>query len=224
MELDREASHYVKNVVRMDPGASFILCDNNGMAYPAKVEEITNSRVVASVGEPRPNKANPQIEIWLLLAQLKGKKIESVISAVSALGVTKICPFFAERSIGKAGEEKLSRWNKIALEACRQCGRSSLPKISEPSKSLKKLLDELKNENTFSQAQKIFCWEEGGEPLGKVVQNNSPVILVIGPEGGLTVKEAEIAQEHGFQNVTLGPRIFRAELAPIVALSQIIKE
>ena len=224
-ELDSEASHYIRNVIHIKEGATIILCDLSGNEYISSVKSISRSSVVVKPGSSQPNKANPKRDVWLLMATLKGRKIDDVISNSTALGISKIIPFIASRSINKEIPGKTERWKKIALEASRQCGRSIIPEITNTFSNLEKSIQHLSGLENYSKAIKLFCWEETGKPLNSIESwqlNNFPIILTIGPEGGFTKEEAELAKKNGFEHISLGPRIFRANLAPVVALSIIM--
>jgi 16S rRNA (uracil1498-N3)-methyltransferase len=134
--------------------------------------------------------------------------MDLIIQKTTELGVTKIIPVLAERSVSKA--DKISRWQKIAREAAEQSGRAIIPEVAETT-SLKQLLAQAKN---FDLA--LIPWElEKENNLKKVLLNKTPksILVAIGPEGGFSQNEIQQAKEAGFVTITLGSRILRTETA-----------
>lgn len=206
--LTPEATHYLRDVLRLAPGAELELFDGTGGAYPAHIEE---GFALLRLGPRR--EARPALALRLLVALAKGDKMDLVVQKATELGATAICPFGADRSVVRLdrdrGEARAERWRRIAAEAARQCGRADAPEVAQPS-SLSAALAALPA--GFAR----FVFHPGGEPLGAA----SPVpgvAAVVGPEGGLSPAEVDACEAAGARRVSLGPRILRAETAAVVA-------
>jgi len=208
--LTPEAAHYLRDVLRLLPGAELELFDGAGGTYPAEVEEGLSTLRLG----PR-REARPKLELWLLAALSKGEKMDLTVQKATELGATRIAPFPADRSVvridpGKAAERAL-RWRRIAEEAARQCGRSEVPSVASPS-PLAELLA------AIPEGFARFAFHPGGEPLADAT-GGAAVAGVVGPEGGLSPEEVLACERAGARSVSLGPRILRAETAAIVAVA-----
>jgi 16S rRNA (uracil1498-N3)-methyltransferase len=157
--------------------------------------------------------------IILGLGVLKSTKFDWVIQKATELGVSGIVPFYSLRVVPR-WEERRSRsrqlrWEKVASEAARQCGRAKVPRVHSP-RSFAEALD-----MGFEYSTKIFLWEKERTRSLKeaLVHPTSSIYALVGPEGGFSEPEALQAQEAGFRPIGLGPRILRAETAGIAIVS-----
>ncbi len=214
-ELEGDNAQHLARVLRAAPGQLFEICDNSNV-YLAEIESVGKRRVVFRVLEPVES-APPPIEVTLLAALFKFDRFEWMVEKVTELGVTRIVPVMAARSdsgLEKAAAKRTERWRRIAFEASQQSRRARLPEIAgvEPfaravsrQSAVRLLLDEA----------------PGGAPLGSLAQP-AEVALLCGPEGGWTCAERRCAAEAGWQAVTLGPAVLRAETAAISAVAVIM--
>lgn len=209
--LPAELAIHVGTVLRLNKGDEIILLDGNGNHYRCHIEKLAKR-----TGEAR------IIEQWLIEEQTipirliqglpKGDKMEMILQKGTELGINRFSPVWSERSIPAtpAGREvkKQQRWQRIVTEAARQSRRPILP-VCEPTRSLQVALDDCDAE------MKLMLWEEGNQPLREVLPEQPPkgIALLVGPEGGFSPQEAELAQSHGFLPVHLGSRILRTETA-----------
>jgi 16S rRNA (uracil1498-N3)-methyltransferase len=206
--LTPEATHYLRDVLRLDPGAQVELFDGMGGAYPAELEAGFASLRVG----PR-HEARPSLDLWLLFALAKGDKMDWVVQKATELGATRIVPFAAERSVVRLGREqgqaRAVRWRRIAAEAARQCGRADVPAVDEPV-SLGTALA------AVPPGHRRFVFHLVGQPIAP---GTAPagVSAVVGPEGGLSPGEVLACEAAGAGSVSLGPRVLRAETAAVVA-------
>jgi len=149
---------------------------------------------------------------------IKGNGFDVVLRKSIELGVYSISPLITERTVVKIdNEKKIVRWKKIIQESSKQCGRSSIPEITNKITGLEIFCQKTKNSDL-----KLIFWEmEKNKGLRDINVKELPgsASVLIGPEGGFTVKEVETARSYGFLSLGLGPRIFRAETAPLVVLS-----
>lgn len=220
VRLSDEKAHHVLTVTRAIKGTELTVFDGAGRQYQATIVDVRKKAVFIDIGEEAVNDTELARHFVLCAAILKGEKMDLVVQKATELGVMEIQPLVSERTIVKE-TRRLERWRKIAEESCEQCGRSKLPTIQEPI-AYKEYFTRYPSLSGF-----IF-WEEGGLPLAEAQQAvlkgripmlaEQPVYVVIGPEGGMTRAEVELAQEKGLVVTTLGRRILRAETAAIVAL------
>jgi 16S rRNA (uracil1498-N3)-methyltransferase len=220
VRLSDEKAHHVLTVTRAIKGTALTVFDGNGRSYQATIADVRKKAVFIDIGEEVANDTELSHHFVLCAAILKGEKMDLVVQKATELGVMEIQPLVSERTIVKE-TRRLDRWRKIAEESCEQCGRTKLPVIHEPVA----LKDYFVRNASLSG---FIFWEEGGLPLAEAQRSVSkgrsladtglPVHVVIGPEGGMTRTEVELAAEKGLIVTTLGRRILRAETAAIVAI------
>jgi 16S rRNA (uracil1498-N3)-methyltransferase len=215
--LRGEEAHHLGRVLRLAPGDAITLFDGSGKRYQARLQEITSSRAVATI---LADELEPPPPVRLQLAQglLKGQKMDLVLQKGTELGLSGIWPFFCEysREQKKEGRGKEERWQRIVLEACKQCDRALPPEL-HPPRSLTQLLAE-----PPACDLKLIFWEQEQEQdlaglLARQKQRIASALFLIGPEGGFAPREAAAALEQGFLPVSLGPRLLRAETASLAA-------
>ena len=212
VQLTDRQRHYLVNVLRITEGEEFIGLDSAGGAHVLRLESYTGQAMVVRKLEEACRE--PQLAVRLCLPLLKGDKLDLVVQKSVELGVSYIDIYSAQRSVVKGGnlEKKLSRWQRIALEATRQCQRQSVPIL----RGLLTLTD------IAVTGPGVFAWEEEKEQRFKTVlaqESGNKLVLLTGPEGGLTREEAVLLTAAGWKAVTLGPRILRAETAAIAMLT-----
>ncbi len=212
---------HMARVLRLKRGTAVILADGAGNEFLGTIREIGKEELSVELEERRGTGAAPAgLTITLYQGLPKGDKLELIVQKTTELGVAEVIPFIATRSISRVrhGEEtdKVARWQRIALEAARQSGRPSPPRVA--------LAGSLAEAVTGSRhALKLLLWEEEKanglrDTLAGVPAPDSIAVLV-GPEGGLTTGEAALAREKGFVPVSLGRRILRTETAGLATLA-----
>lgn len=209
-----DARHLLK-VLRVKTGDRVIAYSGDGREWDATVHGVGPTSVKLALGPARA--ARPDSPCAILLGQGigKGDKLDLVVRAATELGVAEVVPVSTARAIAeREGADRGTRLQRIAAEACKQCGRAKVPAVHAP-------------ENLaafFARARdaqlKIVPWEGGGVPLAAVARPGvTSAAILIGPEGGLEESEVEAARNEGFVAVTFGPRILRTETAGIVAVA-----
>jgi len=223
--LKGQEHHHLRVVLKKKRGDNIHLFDRSGTQYEAEIEEITKDHTQLLILEPSVVQAS-SLQITMAQALLKSRKIDFLIQKATELGIAEFVPITCSRSIMKIEEKtgkKMSRWNKIALEASKQSGQTRVPSIRPPVP----IEHFVKQEN--SRLNLFFC-EHGGEPLRDFVKmhlcshdENRPgtVTLLCGPEGGWTDQEEKVILESHFVAVSLGRSILRAETAAISAMAVI---
>lgn len=216
---DGEAHHIIR-VLRLRPGEKVILFDGYGRQSQGTIIEISKGSVRIRQDELIRQDEEP-FRISIGQALLKAHKMDLIIQKATELGIHAVYPFFTERSvpIGSAGhfEKKRVRWQKIALEAAKQCGRTTLPDI-QPVQPLPLLLRACQANDL-----KLILWEKASDislkdTFRKAGIKNT-ICALIGPEGGLSDEEAEAAIREGFMPVGLGHLILRAETASLAMMT-----
>jgi 16S rRNA (uracil1498-N3)-methyltransferase len=211
-ELDGSTVHYLTEVLRLAPGAAVEVFDGEGMAYPARWDGPGSS---LELGPPRAVPP-PAARVWLAPALAKGEKMDWVVQKCTELGVERVLPFSAARSVvklaGVKGEERSQRWERIAAAAARQCGRAEVPQVAPPAPLAQVLASVPEG---FSR---LVFFEGGGEPLA-AAPGAEGHFVVVGPEGGLSREEIAACVAAGCKVATLGPRVLRAETAAVVAVA-----
>lgn len=212
INLNAEQRHYLFNVLRMRAGDQFVGLDNTGKAFVLRLAQAEGLAIVSEeAAEPG---REPQLAVQLYVPMLKGDKLDLVVQKSVELGVASISLFSARRAVVKEGnlEKKITRLQRIALEATQQCRRQLVPAV----RGLLTL------EEVATSGPGIFAWEqEELHGLNSWLESNpnQSLSLLTGPEGGLTAEEAALLTERGWTAVTLGPRILRAETAAIAMLT-----
>ncbi len=208
--LGAEARRYLEHVLRLAPGARIEVFDGRGGRYQAEIEPGFES---VRLG-PREEAPPAPVEIALLAALAKGEKMDLVVQKATELGVARILPFAAERSVVRLdpakGEARAARWRRIAEEAARQSGRADVPEVRPPASLPQALAD-------LPPGTRAFVFHRGGGPLAGGAA--ATLAAVIGPEGGLTEAEVRACEAAGAARASLGPRTLRAETAAIVAVT-----
>jgi 16S rRNA (uracil1498-N3)-methyltransferase len=224
VKLPRDQARYLRSVLRLAPGAPVALFDGTGLEYAAELRTLDGSGATAEILTTA-NAVARGNGITLAAALTKGAKLDLVVQKATELGAGAIAPVVTRRAVPRvedAGDARVARWRRIAVEAAEQCGRGDVPTI-RPVEPLERFLA-----RDHGDALRL-CFHEGaarGEdrvlPLRELVrQGLAPgraVIALLGPEGGFDPEEAEAAQAAGFTWVGLGPRILRAETAALAAL------
>lgn len=219
--LGDDARHIARSL-RMAVGDRITISDGKGAVYLCRLDMIRDERCECKVIERCDKTSESPVEITLFMAFPKGDKMETVIQKSVELGVSRIIPFESERCVKIPKSEKLERvierYNRIALEAAKQCGRAILPAVEAPT-TVSRLKDRV---GEFDLP--LFCYEgEGTVSLKSALDKDGAkrICAVVGCEGGFSEREAGELVEAGFIPVNLGPRILRCETAPSYVLSAI---
>jgi 16S rRNA (uracil1498-N3)-methyltransferase len=217
--LEGAEHHHLARVARIKAGEEVWIFDRQGNRYRAEVENVGKDRSrLRLVG--RAAAERPAVEITLGQALIKPGNMDLVVQKAAELGVTVLVPLVTARSLhGQAGNgaKKIERWRKIALEAAKQSRRSAATAI-EPFTPVEDFAD------CETDARKLYLSESGGKPLREVLTGPggpSAVALLSGPEGGWTAGEEEMLKGAGFEAVSLGKTVLRAETATIAAVGMI---
>jgi 16S rRNA (uracil1498-N3)-methyltransferase len=211
--LDGEAHRHLAKVLRLEPGNGLVIFDGGGTEIDARVLAVGPRTIELELGERRAVSL-ATASITLLQAVPKGDRMDLIVQKATELGVARIVPVVAARSVVRPSATRARRWQTIAQEAARQSGRADVPEVADPV-----LLREAVAGTTA--ATRFVLWEEEhGQSLRRALEGGPrELALLIGPEGGFAVDEVVEARTQGFVPVSLGPRIMRVETAAIVAVA-----
>lgn len=216
VELDEQAAAHVGRVLRMQADDPIILFNGQGGQYDAQIVSVGKKHVQAKITGFSDSSSESPLSLHLGQGISRGDKMDYTIQKAVELGVTQITPLFTERCGVKLSGERLAKkhqqWQKIAISACEQCGRNTIPTIHEPIN----LSDWLQQS---SEELKITLFPKATDTIKTLVAPEKGVRLIIGPEGGLSDQEIEQTLAEGFQGIQLGPRILRTETAGLCVVS-----
>lgn len=221
VELPKSETRHIVRALRLNVGDAIELLDGKGSVFSAIITE-SGKTVKARIVEEIVAEGSDDVPVVVCQAHLKGKKMDLVIQKCTELGVNRFVPLWSSRCQGKIsehhGRKKLERYQRIVESACKQCYRPDLMEIDETvefSEFIASFPDSPK-------VAKLLFWEEEREVSlhdSVIAADVDKVVLLLGPEGGLSVEEAELARSCGWQTVSLGRRILRAETAALTATS-----
>lgn len=214
--LRGSAANHVLRVLRLRRGDRLVAFDGSGTDFDAEILRTTRDEVELAIGEGRAVHSESPLAITLLQGVSRGPRMDTVIQKATELGVSRIQPVLAERSVvrlgAEAAERKREHWQRVAIAAAEQSGRSRVPEVATPAD-----FGELIPACAAYPARVQL--DPRGEPLSRLGITTGPVALLVGPEGGLSDTEVRMAVAAGFLRLRLGPRILRTETAPLAALA-----
>ena len=205
-------------VLRMQPGEEVNLFNGEGGQWRAVIERMGRSDVDVRVTEHEDVEREPDVAVHLAVGSPANERMDWLVEKATELGVASIQPLVTARAIlrvaGERAQKKREHWQAIAAAACEQSGRNRLPVVHEPAA----YADWLRG--ALAQRRFVLSLAPQVQPLRHaLLAGGAECVLLSGPEGGLEPREEEAATAAGFSQVSLGPRILRAETAPLAALS-----
>ena len=222
IEIIGSDAHHLMHVMRAKAGQEVTVVDDEGSVARMEMTAFREDAVTLVLKERLAANTESPLELVLAQCLLKADKMDYVVQKAVELGVTEIVPVKSHNCVvrydAKKAAARQARWQKIAEEAAKQCGRTALTEVV-PMTDLSSLLKE--NSDT-EDTEIVFCYENEDETTVKSclqAAKGKRLILLIGPEGGFTLDEAQAVQEAGGKAVTLGPRILRAETAAVAAVT-----
>lgn len=221
VNLPKETSHYIMNVLRLRPGVSVIVFNGQGGEYTARLVECSSKMAQLQIGEYHSTKRESSLSLQLVPAIARPEHMDYTIQKAVELGVQQIIPVITERSPPldvKLLTKREQHWRKIIISAAEQCGRNGLPTLhhiipisvwlGQPVSGLAMVLSPQSPQRLVATLQPAVA---GYQPC--------PLTVLVGAEGGLTEAEVTQASQAGYLKVSLGPRILRTETAAVAALA-----
>lgn len=230
MVLSGDEAHHAVQVLRVRKGEQVSILDGKGNEFICEVQEPSKKTVQLRVAEVQRSES-PVSSITLIQGIPKGKIIESIIQKATELGVARVIPLLSERVVthldNDSAEDKREKWQRVAIEACKQCGQRWLPKVDAPI-TTKELLERGAN---FDFAVVGSLEKDAGHVkhffdkfVSEYKRVPKTVGIWIGPEGDLSPGELAAIKQSGAHPITFGPLVLRSETAAIYALSIISHE
>lgn len=218
LDLPTELAHYATRVLRLKDGAPAALFDGSGGFYDA-VLRVQGKQVQAEIGPHHDVEAELPGRITLVQGLPSGDKMDWIVEKAVELGAHRLVPVSAQRSVVQLNAERRQKrrahWERIAQSAAEQCGRNRIMQVSELA-SLEQFL-------TSDQAEGpiLLCHPDAGQSLAEVAQGQPHLSLLVGPEGGWSPEEQELALRHGATAVRFGSRVLRTETAGLALIAAV---
>jgi 16S rRNA (uracil1498-N3)-methyltransferase len=218
--VGQELQH-LRRVLRLTPGNSITVFDDTGSEHEAVIRSFSSESAAIEIIRSYEAQRESPLDLTLAVGLTKGEKMDFVVEKATELGAQTIVPFVSSYAVPKLNERKIAaraeRWQKIAVNAAKQCGRTQIPKVL-PLCEFQEFVGQ-----PWPDTLKLFFWEKESEQSLRQLRDKpgdaKSVLIAIGPEGGFSAEEAALATEHGFYSVSLGRRTLRAETAAITGLS-----
>jgi 16S rRNA (uracil1498-N3)-methyltransferase len=223
VELPSDEAHHLKHVLRLRAGDAVTVFDGAGREWAGRIEPAGRSGVGVALGEPIEPVREPAVRVVLATGLLKGDQMDTVIRDATMLGAAEIVPMItahvAVPGRGRDSEQSMGRWSRVAIASARQCGRAVVPRLA-PLTPFAAVLKESAGDQT------IIATEPAVASSRALAASERPetALVLVGPEGGWSREELDLAFQHGARPKQLGPRTLRAESAPIVLLSALWTE
>ncbi len=236
--IDGPVARHMIQVLRLTAGSPVILFNGEGGEYHAIINTISKKEVSVEVTEFTSKDVESRLKVTLLQAVSRGERMDYTLQKATELGVTDIKPINTERAVvnlkGDRALKRVSHWQKVVNGACEQCGRNIVPQVQQ-IENFKDCVLNLANGAYLADGSisadgsfpvntiKLLLYPEAQQSISSCVKSlsaeNLLIILLIGPEGGISQEELDLAIQAGFKMVHLGPRVLRTETAAVVALS-----
>jgi len=217
--LEEQAAHHVKQVLRLGPGAVLRVFDGEGREHHASLLDGGRDRVSVEVGTATLSNTESSLNITLAQGIPRGDRMDFILQKAVELGISSIQPLWMERSQARTKgdrlEKRMRHWRKVMVNACEQCGRNILPGIARPA-GFANWLDA-----GLSTKTRILLDPEAGRTLTDLEPPRESILLLAGPEGGISDAEHTHAGNAGFTSIALGPRVLRTETAALAMLASL---
>ena len=220
--IDSSESHHIVHVKRLKIGDNIIVFNGIGDEFEAEIEYIEDNRVKVKINQQKTISKESRVGIDIAFAIPKGKRSHLLVQKCTELGAQKLIPINYARSVVKLKDDcsvKIEKWQKIAIEASKQCGRNTITEIGEVVN-----FDSILNTTDSYDLPLFACNQSDSDNLKNTLQEYpkpNKILSFIGPEGGFTSNEIEMAKKAGCKFVSLGRQILRVETAAI-AVSAIL--
>jgi 16S rRNA (uracil1498-N3)-methyltransferase len=215
LTLPPDAAQHLARALRLKTGDELTVFDGRGGEYEATIQRIDRGRVDVKLGAFRDIEREARFQAGLVQGLPEADKMDWIIQKAVELGVGWIQPVVCDRSVvrlsGERAERREAHWQRVAVAACEQSGRNRVPDV-RPTLSFQAWL---------AEPAEVVRWllTPGAAALASREPPERPLELVVGPEGGLSDRERELALYRGCEPVALGPRVLRTETAPLAALA-----
>lgn len=217
---ERAAAHVVR-VLRMRVGDPLAVFDGAGAEHDAEIASVRGERVEVRVGARRASAPESALAITLVQGVSRGERMDYTVQKATELGVHRIVPVLAARSVVRLdaaqAARKLEHWRGVAISACEQCGRATVPEVAIPRRYDEHLATLPRSAD--APPLRLLLAPDGPRSPRDLPEDLRQVELLVGPEGGLTDEEERLATARGYIGLRLGPRVLRTETAAAAAIA-----
>ena len=217
--LAGSAASHVTRVLRLRPGDALTLFNGQGGEHAGSIEKSQAGSVTVVIGAPCASERESPLSLTLAQGVSRGERMDLVVQKATELGVSALVPVLTERSVVRLDPQqaarKVAHWRAIAIAACEQSGRNRVPAVATPL-ALREFTGLARSAGAGAR---VLLSPEAALRLDDVPPPITAITVLIGPEGGLTDSEEDLARSAGFTPVRLGPRVLRTETAAIAALT-----
>ena len=224
LTLPEGASVHIAKVLRLRPGAQLRLFDGRGGEFEAQIQAIERGQVQVRVGAHCPLERESPVAVALLQCLARAERMDFIVQKATELGVASIVPVCSEHSLMRldaaSAQRRQQHWQAVTISACEQCGRNRVPPVSLPLEFQVAIAAATAPVRLMLHPAATRTLAEALHELSATSAEKA-LALLIGPEGGLSERELEQAARLDFIGCTLGPRVLRAETAPLAALSAV---
>ena len=218
--LEGSAASHVTRVLRLRPGDALTLFNGQGGEYAGSIEQPQAGSVTVAIGDQRTVERESPLSLTLAQGVSRGERMDLVVQKATELGVSALVPVLTERSVVRLDPRQAARqvahWRAIAIAACEQSGRNRVPAVATPL-ALREFTGLARS--AAGAGVRVLLSPGAALRLDDVPPPVTHITVLIGPEGGLTDAEEDLARTAGFTPVRLGPRVLRTETAAIAALT-----
>lgn len=215
--LTESAAHHVARVLRLRTGNLVTLFDGTGGEYAASIHEVSKKEVVVDVGKFSDIERESPLRITLAQGLSVGDKMDDTLQKAVQLGIVEFAALETQKSIVRLSDERAQKrfqhWQQVAIAACEQSGRNRIPVVREVTPFADFV------QSSDAKATRLLLSPRGDNYMNKFNNLPNEIILLCGPEAGLSDSEETLAIQQGFIPVRLGPRILRTETAALAALA-----
>lgn len=215
--LDRKGAHHIRQVLRLAGGAALQVFDGRGSEHEARLLTVERAEVSIEIGPAKPVIPEPSLAITLAQGIPRGERMDFILQKSIELGIARIQPLWMQRSQGRLKGERLERrrqhWQGVVINACEQCGRSTLPTLEMPAAYPDWV------GTAWQDELRLLLDPRCGQTLDALQPPTGSIVLLAGPEGGISPGEEALALQSGFMAIRLGPRTLRTETASLAALA-----
>lgn len=220
VQISGSSAHHMINVIRVATGDEVVLFDGSGYEFQATIEDVRKSSLTARVNKSVSVSREISADVTIAVALPKGDRQKILVEKLAEIGVSRLIPINAKRSVAKADAKTTKKLALRVIEASKQCGRNRLMEIVEPRTSKELFANPITTESN-GPAIRLLAHPYGisrtASDLVRELKPDESVAIAIGPEGGFDLAEVEVAISAGWQSVSLGPTILRVETAAVVA-------
>lgn len=227
--LPEAASAHIARVLRLRVGAALTLFDGRGGEFEATIQAVDKRGVRVQLGTHHPIERESPVPVTLLQCVIRAERMDFIVQKATELGVAAIVPVQSRHGVVRLDESAMERrqrhWQAVAIGACEQCGRNRIPALQAPL-GFEVACARADGSAAANAPARLLLDPSGSRSLAQALESPAPdrpggVSVLVGPEGGFGEDEIALARAHGFQVCSLGPRVLRAETAPIAALAVI---